>query len=149
MSGPGALPPEMEMANLEHELAVLRERYSTALREAGRIRRISKYGVSVILAALGGAVIYFGSRSRDALPILFVVTGLVVVIVLVTWLCTRFDDGKNRRPATATALAPDRYRRASSGLQHAVHLLERAPGVGHIHEAERTERGVEHAVRVL
>jgi hypothetical protein len=94
MSGPGALPPEMEMANLEHELAVLRERYSTALREAGRIRRISKYGVSVILAALGGAVIYFGSRSSDALPILFVVTGLVVVIVLVTWLCTRFDDGK-------------------------------------------------------
>jgi hypothetical protein len=98
MSGPGALPPEMEMANLEHEIAVLRERYSTALREADRTRRISRYGVSVILAALSGAVIYFGSRSSDALPILFLVTGLVVVIGLIAWFCKVWlpDDPKSR-----------------------------------------------------
>jgi hypothetical protein len=97
MSGPGALPPEMEMANLEHELAVLRERYSTMLNEAKKMKQITKYGGGMALAALGTAVIYFGSRNSDALPILFLVAGLVAVIGLMVWLCTGWfpDDQKS------------------------------------------------------
>ena len=86
MSGPGALPPEMEMANLEHELAVLRERYSTMLRETERVNRVFKYGGGMALAAAIVALVYLGTRSSDALPILFLVIGLVMVIGLIAWI---------------------------------------------------------------
>ena len=88
----------MEIANLEHELAVLRERYSTMLSEAAKVRRVFTYGGSIALAALIAAVIYLGSRSSDALPILFLVTGLVVVIGLIAWHCKPWipDDPKSR-----------------------------------------------------
>ena len=86
MSGPGVLPPEMEMANLEHELAVLRERYSTMLRETERVNRVFKYGGGMALAAAIVALVYLGTRSSDALPILFLVIGLVMVIGLIAWI---------------------------------------------------------------
>ena len=92
MSGPGPLPPEMEIANLEHELAVLRERYSTMLSEAERIKRITKYGGSIVLAAAIAAIVYSVSRSSDALPLLFLVTGLVTAIGLMAWLCKDWLD---------------------------------------------------------
>jgi hypothetical protein len=124
MSAPGMLPPEMEMANLEHELAVLRERYSTMLREAKRTRWISKYGVGVIVAVLSGAVIYFGSRSSDALPVLFLVTGLVAVIGLMVWLCTGWfpDDQKS-----GFYLYDERYpfRTDEEFLNHAIAIREK------------------------
>ncbi len=55
-------------------------------------------GGSIALAALIAAVIYLGSRSSDALPILFVVAGLVTVIGVMVWLCTGWfpDDQKIR-----------------------------------------------------
>jgi hypothetical protein len=124
MNTPGALPPEMEMANLEHELAVLRERYLTVISEAERIKQMIKYGGSAALAALGAAVIYFGSRSSDALPILFVVIGLVAVIGLMVWLCTGWfpDDQKS-----GFYLYDERYpfRTDEEFLNHAIAIREK------------------------
>jgi hypothetical protein len=123
MSGHGALPPEMEIANLEHELAVLRERYSTMLSEAEKVRRVFKYGGSIALAALIVAVIYLGSRSSDALPILFVVAGLVTVIGVMVWLCTGWfpDDQKS-----GFYLYDERYpfRTDKEFLNHAIAIRE-------------------------
>jgi hypothetical protein len=124
MSGPGALPPEMEMANLEHELAVLRERYSTMLREAKRTGWISKYSVGAMLAVLSGAVIYLGSRSSDALPILFVVAGLVAVIGLMVWLCTGWFPNDQK---SGFYLYDERYpfRTDEEFLNHAIAIREK------------------------
>jgi hypothetical protein len=116
MSGPGALPPEMEMANLEHELAVLRERYSTMLRETGRVNRVFKYGGGMALATAIVALVYLGTRSSDALPILFLVIGLVIVIGLIAWISRDWlsNDYNERYP----------FRTDQEFLDHAIAIRE-------------------------
>jgi hypothetical protein len=116
MSGPGALPPEMEMANLEHELAVLRERYSRMLRETERVNRVFKYGGGMALAAAIVALVYLGTRSSDALPILFLVIGLVIVIGLIAWISRDWlsNDYNERYP----------FRTDREFLDHAITIRE-------------------------
>jgi hypothetical protein len=116
MSGPGALPPEMEMANLEHELAVLRERYSTMLRETERVNRVFKYGGSMALAAAIVALVYLGTRSSDALAILFLVIGLVIVIGSIAWISRDWlsNDYNERYP----------FRTDQEFLDHAIAIRE-------------------------
>jgi hypothetical protein len=116
MSGPGALPPEMEMANLEHELAVLRERYSTMLRETERVNRVFKYGGGMALATAIVALVYLGTRSSDALPILFLVIGLVIVIGLIAWISRDWlsNDYNERYP----------FRTDQEFLDHAIAIRE-------------------------
>jgi hypothetical protein len=116
MSGPGALPPEMEMANLEHELAVLRERYSRMLRETERVNRVFKYGGGMALAAAIVALVYLGTRSSDALPILFLVIGLVIVIGLIAWISRDWlsNDYNGRYP----------FRTDQEFLDHAIAIRE-------------------------
>ena len=116
MSGPGVLPPEMEMANLEHELAVLRERYSTMLRETERVNRVFKYGGGMALAAAIVALVYLGTRSSDALPILFLVIGLVMVIGLIAWISRDWlsNDYNERYP----------FRTDQEFLDHAITIRE-------------------------
>lgn len=116
MSGPGALPPEMEMANLEHELAVLRERYSTMLRETERVNRVFKYGGGMALAAAIVALVYLGTRSSDALAILFLVIGLVMVIGLIAWISRDWlsNDYNERYP----------FRTDQEFLDHAIAIRE-------------------------
>jgi hypothetical protein len=116
MSGPGALPPEMEMANLEHELAVLRERYSTMLRETERVNRVFKYGGGMALATAIVALVYLGTRSSDALPILFLVIGLVIVIGLTAWISRDWlsNDYNERYP----------FRTDQEFLDHAIAIRE-------------------------
>jgi hypothetical protein len=96
MSGPAALPPEMEIANLEHELAVLRERYANLLVETERQRRIFKYGSGLVVAVTGALVIYSVSKSNDPFPILFLLTGLIVAIGLILWLCNDWFAGDDK-----------------------------------------------------
>ncbi|MBX9825138.1 MAG: hypothetical protein K2Y27_09095 [Xanthobacteraceae bacterium] len=120
MSVPGALPPEMEMANLEHALAVLRDRYSTMVRETKRVNRVFKYGGSMAIAAAIVALMYLGTRSSDALPILFLVIGLVAVIGLIAWLSKDWlsNDLYNERYP---------FRTDEEFLNHAIAIRERRP----------------------
>jgi hypothetical protein len=124
MSDPGPLPPEMEIANLEHELTVLRERYSTMLSEIERMKRIFKYGGSVTLAVAVAALIYSASKNTDALPILFLVTGLVVVIGLMAWL---FKDHPPAGPDAQFRFYDQRYpfRTDEEFLNHAIAIREK------------------------
>jgi hypothetical protein len=88
MSDPGALPPEMEIANLEHELTVLRERYAGMQMRARLADRLFKYGLAAMLAAAIAGMVYAGATgNEDALVKLFVLTAVVVLSGLMAWLC--------------------------------------------------------------
>jgi hypothetical protein len=91
---PAPLPPEMEVANLEHELTVLRDRYENLLVERERQKRIVKYGGSLVLAVTCALVIHSVSQSKDPFPVLFLLAGLVVVIGLIHWLTKDWFSGE-------------------------------------------------------
>jgi hypothetical protein len=88
MSTPGPLPPEMEIASLEHELVVLRERYSGMQRKARQAVRLFKYGLAATLATAIAGMVYAGATgNEDALITLFVFTAIGVLSGLMAWLC--------------------------------------------------------------
>jgi hypothetical protein len=84
MSGPGALPPEIEIANLEHELTVLRERYANLLVESERMKRVSKYSLIAIWGTVIGGLIYAAATTGDPFAML-IALGAVVVTGLIAW----------------------------------------------------------------
>ncbi len=88
MSGPGPLPPEMEIVNIEHELAVLRERHARLGARAKRAGRLFIYGYAATLVAAATGWGYAAATGNgDASVKLFLLTAILIVFGLMAWLC--------------------------------------------------------------
>jgi hypothetical protein len=124
MSGPEPLPPAMEIANLEHELAVLRERHAGMLVNARRADWLLKYGGAATLAVAIAGMAYAGvTGDDDALIMLFVFTAIAVLAGLLAWLCHNWF-GKNV-PAGLAGLHRYPFRSQEEFFNYAIAVREK------------------------
>jgi hypothetical protein len=124
MLGPEPLPPAMEAANLEHELAVLRERHAGMLVNARRADWLLKYGGGATLAVAIAGMAYAGvTGNDDALVALFALTAIAVLAGLIAWLCHGLF-GKNM-PAGLQGLHRYPFGSEEEFFNHAIAVREK------------------------
>ena len=82
------LPLGQQIANIEHELALLRERQTNTLRNIARAQAILKYGGGLTLVVAAGGLIYaIATDNSDAFAKLFLMTAILAAVGLAGWLC--------------------------------------------------------------
>jgi hypothetical protein len=126
MSGLGPLPPEMEIANVEHELAVLRERYSRMVVRAERAERLLVYGYAAALVAAATGLGYAVTTGNgDASAKLFLLTALLIASGLMVWLC-KDRSRDDTKPMFFGSLSRFRYPFATDEefFHHAIAIRE-------------------------
>jgi hypothetical protein len=122
MSGP--LPPAMEIANLQHELVVLRERHAGMLVNARRADWLLKYGGAATLAVAIAGMAYAGvTGNDDAFVALFALTAIAVLAVLIAWLCHDWF-GKNA-PTGLQGYLRYPFRSEEEFFNHAIAVREK------------------------
>lgn len=101
MTQPELLPPHMEIANIEHRLAILRGKRETFLRHGRIMKRVA--WAAVALAPL--LLIYMAvTAESDPLPVVFLPTLVIAVAAALLWLyrdSTWIADPTPRHPAMA------------------------------------------------
>jgi hypothetical protein len=82
------LPAYAEIANLKHELALLRERYANMRVNAQRMWLTFKYGGAATIAVAFGFLLYsIATNDGDSFAKLFLLIVLLVATGLTAWLC--------------------------------------------------------------
>ncbi|MSO71974.1 MAG: hypothetical protein EXQ88_08225 [Alphaproteobacteria bacterium] len=82
------MPAYVEVANLEHDLALLHERYANMRVNAQRMWLTFKYGGAATLAIAFGLLLYsIATNDGDSFAKFFLLTMLLVASGLTAWFC--------------------------------------------------------------
>lgn len=94
-SEPPPLPADMEIANLEHRLAFLKERQASGRRAAKRLLIFVAIAGPLGFVAVAATAI---ATSQDLAVVLFLLTLIVVILFLAYWILRWIVRGLNLTP---------------------------------------------------